>query len=230
MTPAARQLALDLPLRPALGRSDFLVSDCNAAAVAWIDQWPDWPGAGLVLHGPSGAGKSHLAAVWQAASNARAVPEQWQDVDPANPVLVEDAEARLTAGAVGEEDLLHLYNTMRAGGGTVLFTARTAPSRWPVALPDLASRLRALSAVSIGAPDDALLAALVAKLFHDRQVTIKRDVVAYLVARVERSFAAVQRTVEAIDRLALEDRKPIGLAVVRRALAEEAESHCSGDD
>lgn len=222
MTASVRQLALKLSYRPALERADFMVSDCNGPAVAWIDRWPDWPAAGLVLYGPAGAGKSHLAAVWQAASGARPAPARWQDVEAGSAVLVEDIEERLGSGRAAEEELFHLYNSVRAGGGTILVTARSAPARWSVSLPDLASRLRALPAVAIGAPDDVLLAALVAKLFHDRQTIVPANVVTLLLQQVERSFAAFQSAVERIDRLALADRKPITRTLARRALAETA--------
>lgn len=219
----ARQLVLDLPLRPALGRADFLVSACNEEAVAWIDRWPDWPGAGLVLYGPEGAGKSHLAAVWQTAAHACPAPDRWQNAELDVPQLLEDAEIRLRPGREAEEDLLHLYNATRAAGGSLLLTARQPPARWDVSLPDLASRLKALPAVAIEAPDDALLGALATKLFEDRQVTVKDDVIRYLVTRVERSFPGLQRVVEAIDRLALASGKPIGHATVRQVLASEDE-------
>src|SRR5258707_5609392 len=62
------QLSIDLPHRPALGRADFLVSDCNAAALGWIERWPDWPARALVLHGPAGSGKTHLAQLWRERS------------------------------------------------------------------------------------------------------------------------------------------------------------------
>jgi chromosomal replication initiation ATPase DnaA len=67
------QLGLDLPYRPALGRADFLVSDCNAAALGWIERWPDWPSHALVLHGPEGCGKSHLAHLWCERAGARLI-------------------------------------------------------------------------------------------------------------------------------------------------------------
>src|SRR5439155_27250911 len=62
------QLAIDLPHRPALGRADFLVSDCNTAALGWIERWPQWPAPALVLHGPAGSSKIYLAARWRERS------------------------------------------------------------------------------------------------------------------------------------------------------------------
>jgi chromosomal replication initiation ATPase DnaA len=70
MTSTHRQLAFDLPHRPAQGAEDFFVSASNAAAVELVDRWPDWQHwAGCVV-GPQGAGKTHLAHVWQRRSGA----------------------------------------------------------------------------------------------------------------------------------------------------------------
>lgn len=223
-----RQLALDLPVRTARGREDFFVSDCNASAVAWVDRWPDWPGAGLVVYGPSGAGKTHIASVWRSAASAILQPDDWRDAPPDGAVIIEDADTRLIEHPGAEEDLLHLYNMVRAGGGSLLLTAHEPPSRWPLALPDLASRMRALPVAEIGPPDDGLLAALAVKLFADRQVAVKQEVLSYLIARVERSFAALQRSIDRIDRLAMEEGRPIGLAVVRRALSDDLEQISEG--
>ena len=64
------QLALDLPRRTAFGRSDFMVSESNIAAVERIDRWPNWPSAVLALHGPPGCGKTHLVHLWQERASA----------------------------------------------------------------------------------------------------------------------------------------------------------------
>ena len=58
------QLTLSFSGHTALGRSDFLVSESNAAAIGWIDRWPDWPASTLLLHGQPGCGKTHLARLW----------------------------------------------------------------------------------------------------------------------------------------------------------------------
>lgn len=204
MARMARQLALDLGFRPALGRGDFIVAPSNADAVAWIDRWPDWPDLGtgfraLVLHGPAGAGKSHMAAVWRARATEG--------------VLIDDA-----GPPADERQLLHRLNALKEAGGQLLLVGREAPARWPVRLPDLASRLKAIPAVALGAPDDALLRALYGKLFAERQLVVGEDVIAWLIAHLERSGAAALAAVAQLDQAALEQRRPITIALARTLL------------
>lgn len=216
-----RQLALDLPHRAALGRADFLVSACNEAALRWIERWPDWPAAAVVLYGPAGSGKSHLAELWRAKAGARLVAgAALADRDPmalsAAPAIgVDDAEA------APERALLHLYNCCAESGASLLILARQPPSRWTSALPDLASRLRALPAIAIGAPDDALLAGVLVKHFADRGLTPTPATIEYLVRRMERSFAAAARLADSLDRLSLLAGGKVSTRLAQEALAAD---------
>lgn len=215
----ARQLVLDLPHRAAQARGDFLVAPCNEAAVAWIDRWPDWPAPGLALYGPAGSGKSHLAAVWQSRSGAVAVSAaalRGGRIE-ARYCVFEEGEALLRDRGAAEA-LFHLYNRIAARRGHLLVTGAEPPARWTLPLADLASRLRALPAVEIRPPDDAMLSGLFAKLFRDRQLAVPGEVILYLVQRIERSCAAVARTVEALDRASLAERRPITLPFARATL------------
>lgn len=216
------QLALDLGARTAYGLEDFLVAESNRAAVAWIDAWPDWPGGALALTGPAGSGKTHLAQVWRARSAAR-------PIDPAAlatrlpPELIGDAPALLLDGLaapVPERPLLHLLNHLAEQRRHLLIVAREPPARWAIALPDLGSRLAALPAVAIGAPDDALLGAVIVKLFHDRQLAVPTEVVDYLLPRMERSLSAAQNLVAALDRAALAGRRPLTVVLARTVLTD----------
>ena len=221
-----RQRTFDWGVRPALGREDFLVAPCNEAAVAWLDRWPDWPGPALVIHGPSGSGKSHLAEVWRrrsgaevvdAASLAHAAPGGGQ----AAAALVLDGLGGLggLGGPIDERALLHTYNSVAERGGHLLLTALAPPARWPLALPDLVSRLRVAPSVALGLPDDALLAALMLKLFADRQIAVAPEVPAYVVPRIERTFEAAASLVERLDRAALAEGRPVTVPLVRAVLA-----------
>ena len=181
-----KQLGLDLRLRPAFEREDFVEAPSNAVAVAKIDGWARWPGGKLLLTGPEGAGKSHLAAVWSTATGAAIVAAE--DVLPSTgtgPVAVEDVDR--VAGDTGcEEALFHLFNRTGAAGTPVLFTARQAPAHAGFALPDLQSRLSALDMAALALPDDDLLAAVIAKHASERQLTVADRVLDYILLRMDR--------------------------------------------
>jgi chromosomal replication initiation ATPase DnaA len=227
-----RQLAFDLPVRAAVGRQDFFVSEANAAAVGMVDRWPDWPASMLFLVGPPGSGKSHLAHVWCAVSGAtrlaaaalrtEAVPEMLSG----GALALEDAPG----AALDERAFFHLMNHAREHRAFVLVTSQVLPALWPVALCDLKSRLRASPVVELKDPDDALLRAVLVKHFADRQIVVDEAVVSYLVSRMERSFDAARRLVSEIDQRALADKVDVTRSFVARVLAEWTEPGLFGDD
>ena len=217
-----RQLTFDLAMRPALGRGDFMVSPSNAAALTAIDS--DWPEGKLVLTGPRGSGKSHLALVWAAEHQAlllsgRDLAEAaLGQIDP-RAVVVDEADA-VAGNAAAEQVLFHLHNLVMAAGGRLLLTAISPPARWPVVLPDLASRLAATVTAIVEPPDDPLLSALLVKLFSDRQLRVPLSLIPYLVARMDRSFAAAGALVAALDARALTE----GRAITRGLAAQVLDS------
>jgi len=216
-----RQLALALPHAESFSRDDFLTGASNKAALGLIERWPDWPDRALALVGPEGAGKSHLAAIWAEIAGARRVSARAlgeTDLPGAlatGALVVEDASARLD-----ERALFHLLNLMRQEEAFVLITTRSAPATWRVELPDLASRLRAVPAIDLNPPDDALLRAVLVKLFADRQLAVDESLVSYLVTRIERSFAAARTAVEALDREALRQKRPVTRALAAELLSQ----------
>ncbi len=215
------QLTLQFDLRQALSGEDFLVSECNQAAVGWIDAWPDWPAPALVIVGPSGSGKSHLAAVFAARSGAREVTsDEFGDVAPKidSDIIVENVDADWNSQT--EEALLHLYNAANENGNRILFTAQQAPVRWNIQLPDLRSRLNAAPVVEIGPPEDTLIAAILVKMFADRQVKVSHEVIAYTISRMERSFQAARKIVQLSDQKALALKKPITISLMKVVLEE----------
>lgn len=229
MNARQRQLALDLASRPALGRSDFFVAEPNRLALAQVDRWPDWPNGKIALVGPRGSGKTHLVHVWAARAGAWIMPAlglaelDLGTVAEQGAVAVEDADRLPALGAdVGraEETLFHLHNKLALGGGTLMVTGVGRPASWPVALPDLASRLRAAVVAELAAPDDALLAAVLVKLFEDRQLDVAPELIGYLLPRIERSFAGAQRVVALLDRLALAQRRQVTARLAAEVLAE----------
>lgn len=218
----AGQLALPLGHTVAHARADFIVAPCNEAAVRLIDRWPDWPfGRVAALIGPAASGKSHLATIFASRSGAEIVtavaatalgPEAFKR----RALVVEGAD-----GIRDERGFLHLLNALQEAGASLLLTAREPPAAWRLTLPDLASRLRQVFMAEIGPPDDALIGALLVKLFSDRQVMVGPDLIAYLLPRIERSQHAVYDLVERLDEAALHTGRAVGLQLARAVLESQ---------
>ncbi|MEM7192871.1 MAG: hypothetical protein AAF405_08435 [Pseudomonadota bacterium] len=217
---SAAQLTFDLPHLTALGAEDFLVSDCNQAAVQLIEAWPDWRGHAQVLTGPAASGKTHLVRVWQERSGAEALDPASVDISrldagPSNAAMVlEDADR----AGVDEKMLFHLLNLAREKGFSILLTARVQPNLWPFSLPDLVSRLSALPVTEIGLPDEGLLRTVMLKHFSDRQLTIEPKTLEFLACRIDRSLEAAAAAVEAVDRAALRSGRSISRQLVADVL------------
>ncbi len=212
------QLAFDLPGTEALTRADFFVAPSNALALQAVDGWQDWAGSKLLLLGPEGSGKTHLAHVWAAATGAAILQASLMDradiaAHAGKPVVVEDAQL------IGRHEaaLFHLHNVVTAGGA-LLLTASTPPRDWGLRLADLLSRLQAAQIARLDAPDDALLSAVLVKLFADRQIAVSPTLIPYLITRMPRSIGAARSLVAALDARALALARPVSRTLAGEVL------------
>jgi chromosomal replication initiation ATPase DnaA len=226
MRETPKQLAFDLPLDPRFGAEDFLVSPSNEHAYGLIESWPDWPDTILLLVGPRGSGKSHLASIW--ATNA------WAWTIDASGITQDKVPHLVSNGALAVEDmdrgerdeaaLFHLLNLARERKASLLITCETPPDRWSLRTPDLLSRLRLAPSVTLEAPDDALLKAVLVKLFVDRQLVVDTSVVDYIALRIERSLAKASELVALLDREALSRGRRVSRAIAAEILGAAQET------
>lgn len=222
-----RQIPLPLPHREAMEADDYIVTGSNHDAVAWVNVWPEWPAHTLVVTGPAGSGKTHLMHLWLHKSRGKILPVEAlreQDAGAAamsNRIIAVDDADKAAGNATAEQNLFHLYNLLRETGGHLLLTGTKPVAQWGIALADLRSRLLAAPVAKIGEPDDELLSMLLIKQFHDRQIDINADVVAYLVPRLERTTAALRRAVAELDRASLAEGRGVTIALARRLLEDK---------
>ncbi len=214
---APHQLALRFPYQPSYAPHDFLRAASNALATAWLARVSEWPEGRLALWGEAGCGKTHLLHIWALRSGAALLTGPELDARPDGPptagVAIDDADQ------APEAPLLHLLNAAREARLSVLLSARTAPARWMVRLPDLASRLRAITAVAIEPPDDALMQALLLRLLADRQLIMPPALQAWMLLRLPRSPAVLREAVSRLDHASLSAGGRISRTIAAEILA-----------
>ena len=226
------QFLLPLPAAPRFGREDFLVGPANEAAFAHIERWPRWLSPAAVIVGPKGSGKTHLATIFLQESGARLLradhltPADVPHIAHLRALVLEDADRFPT----NEVALFHLLNLARETGLSLILTARVPPDQWGIQTPDLLSRLRAQPLLPLSEPEDSLLAGLFVKHFADRQIHVEAHVVSYALARIERSYAAVQALVAALDHQSLLRKKPVSRAMVAEILGSHPDMEIPADD
>jgi len=214
----SRQLPLPIPARHAYDEASFLAAASNEAARTWLGRTEMWPERRLALWGGADCGKTHLLRIWADRNGSEIID---------GPALSEFPEAASLAGvAVDDADraeeaaLLHFLNTARDLGRPVLLAARLPPARWAIGLRDLASRLRAITTVEVGAPDDDLLRRLLLHWLAERQLVADETLHDRLLVRLPRSPEVLRAAVERLDVEALASRKrTVTPAMVREALA-----------
>lgn len=213
-----RQLALPLPIATSFDARDVIADASNGAAQSWLAQPDTWPLGRLALFGEAGLGKTHLAHAaaarfgwrWLDGMGLRGLPAPAPQGN-----VIDDADC-----VADEAALLHLINLCAERGESLLLIGREAPARWPVRLPDLASRLRATQAVGISPASDAMLSALLSKFFADRQLRVDADVQAWLLTRLPRDAASLAEAVARLDHAALGMGGRITRPLARFTLAE----------
>lgn len=208
------QLSLPIAGPPSLSAADLIEDTSNHAALAWLRHPDRWPSGRLALYGPAGTGKTHMLATLGWPQWTRAGRHGLPDLPAAPGIAVDDADPPKP-----ETALLHLLNLCAERGIRIVLAARTAPARWTVALPDLRSRLAAITAVAVLPPSDELLAALLRKHLADRQWRLPPGLDAWLLARLPRDAGAIAEAVARLDAAALSGAR-LTRAAAAAALAD----------
>jgi len=222
VAPRPGQLALDLGHEASHAEDDFIVGEGNRLAHAHVLAFPHWPGPLTLIEGPPSAGKSHLSRIWaERAGAGQAAPETAEALSRdggTQPLVVEDADR----AGYAEAELFHLLNQSMRDRRPLLLTAREPVANWPFATDDLKSRARLAAHFTVSLSDDIQLSQMFVKLFDDRQVAVEPKIIAYLVARMERSSEEAVALAAMMDRMALERGTAITRAIACEALRQRS--------
>ena len=214
------QLTLEWGHTPSHAEEDLILGEGNELAFRHILHFPDWPSPPwMLIEGPPSAGKSHLARIWAERAGAE-VPhtgelEALATTGGTAPLVIEDVDGR----GYDEDALFHLLNQSMRDGRPLLLTAREPVANWPFQTDDLKSRARLAAHFPVSTSDDIQLSQMFVKLFDDRQVTVDPKVIAYLVARMERSPEEAVVLVGLMDDMALARGTAISRGIAAEALA-----------
>ncbi|MEO5805640.1 hypothetical protein [Devosia sp.] len=215
---ARGQLALELGHTPALAAADFLVGEGNRLAHGRVLGFAHWADPITLIVGPAKSGKSHLArifadlsgAVFLAANDLEALATQGGSA----PAIIENVDGP----GYSEAALFHLLNQSMRDGRKLLLTAQQDIAQWPYQTDDVRSRARRAAMFNVAITDDIQLSQMLVKLFADRQVAVDPKIVAYVVARMERSAEEAAGLVDLMDRLALSEKTAITRSIAAEAL------------
>ena len=207
-----------LPLEKPAGcePGDFIVAACNERALDFVQRWPDWPARSAAIFGPAGCGKSHLARIWKGRAGAGLVAagDLKAGFNPGSALVVEDMD-RVAPDLSRDRILMELFDNP---GLSLLLTGRSPPAHWPFATGDWKSRLQSLIAFEIRLPDDGFLSVLIERQFAERQLHVPHSLIERILFHVERTPDAVGRFIEAADRKAWSEKRPVSLRLVSEIL------------
>ncbi len=223
-------LGLNTP--PSLRDEDFIRSDCNRVAYHHVLVEKNWPEGRLIVTGPAKSGKTHLVKIWARQTNALIM--NCNDLACESKVAAaREGQATVVlhannvAGHPSKEiALFHMCNHVATRPGhQLLLLARQSPVKWSIELADLASRLQGSRIAAIAAPDDQLMAALLTKLFADRQISVRKNIINFILPRMERSFNSAQKLVAEMDRRGMSTGRQITLSIAAASLASVTKSN-----
>lgn len=212
------QNALPLVWHASYNADNYIVAECNALAWQAIQNPAEWPVPVLLIMGEAASGKTHLTELFRTLHHADKVTDIsgiQAALNRKNPRIFDDLDLFLIAHPKAVEDVFHLVNAAMTDKTPLLLTAQRPPQEW-VSLPDLLSRLQAANHIELEEPSEDMIKIAYHKFFTDRGILVDNNVLDYLTIRSERSFASIRKTVELLDKMALEQSRKITIPLIKK--------------
>ena len=215
------QLILSFDYEQNFKNLDFYVSKSNAHIFKLINNWSYKKEKFINIIGEKFSGKSHLINIFLEINNGIKITSDKLNDDFLKKVklyqniIVEDLTAQ-----INEKLFYSLFNIIELENKNLIITSRISIEKIDFKLPDLKSRVKKFTLSSIENPDDDLIFALILKNLSDRQISIDKKLIYYIIKRIDRSYSNISNFIYKIDQLSLKKKKSIDFKIIKEALGD----------
>ena len=216
------QLLLDFDIKQNFKDDDFFVGNCNYFAFELIHEWPKWEKNFLNISGEKYSGKSHLINIFLKKFNGIKIDsnllndDNLKEIKPYQNIVLEDLNLNIS-----EKLIYSLFNIIDQDNKFLIITSTNPIFEINVKLEDLRSRTKNCLLAKINSPDDELMFALILKNLSDRQITLDKKLIDYIIKRIERSYSKIFQFIYKIDRISLKKKKAIDFKIINEALEDQ---------
>ena len=215
----SQQLIFNFPFKKTYLSQDFYVSKNNFNAFKLIESWPQWPSRFINIFGPIGCGKTHLANILSSKINSLIISSKKIDGNIINQfktkecLIIDDFDNDI------DENLLYsIINLANQDNKYLIISSPISLKKFKINLKDLNSRFTSFIEVGIDLPTDDLVKVILTKNFSDKQITISKKNIDYILNNIDRSYEKINLFSSLIDNLSLEKAKPINLKLIKDVL------------
>ena len=213
------QLILKFPSHQAYKKEDFYVSPSNQKAYDFINSWPKWIKRTINIFGPSGSGKSHLASILKSKTSCLQIEtknlsdEIFFKFKTKETLIIENLDRK-----VSEKLLFSLWNIALQDNKYLLITSKKPINSVKFKLRDLTSRVTSSLIIGINLPSDDLISVILAKNFSDKQITVEKKHIDYIIKRIDRSYEKISQFILTLDKYSLKKGSPFALKLIKEVL------------
>jgi len=213
------QLILKFPSKKIYLKEDFYVSSSNQNAYDLINQWPKWIKRTVNIFGPSGSGKTHLASMLKSKTTFLQLESSQLDNNMLNKLKTKEALIIENLDMnISEEILFTIWNTILQDNKYLLITSTKPINSYNFKLKDLVSRVNSSLSLGINLPSDDLISVILTKNFSDKQITVEKKHIDYIIKRIDRSYEKISQFILTLDKYSLKKGTPFSLKLIKEVL------------
>ena len=200
---------------------DFYVSKCNEYSFKLLNSWPKWEKNFVNLIGENFSGKSHLINIFLQnfkgikITASKITNDFLKEIKIYENIIIEDL-----LESIDENLLFTLINTIEQDNKYLIVTSTKPIVEFEFKLQDLNSRSKNFLLSAIEKPEDDLMYALILKNLSDRQISIDKKLIDFIIKRISRSYGKISDFIYKIDEISLKRKKPIDFKIIKEALGE----------